>query len=565
MTHDDGQHLDPSEDELNTGFAAVMDSITELSPQQGADLERQAERAELGHAAYAVGLDYLERGEREWAVRLLQTAAFYGVDGAQQALRRVAESTASLHLAAIASKERGKESAELTANFPFFTVAAAARMSGLHPQTLRQYERLGVVTPDRTHGRRYSVHDIERLRQAQQLYPAVHHDLAAFKRTIAAADRSLLSRVGSAEWNLLTDEVAWSKELYLILGRSPQSAPMSLDELRSLILADDQARFAAAVTDCLVDGLLFNTEFRIILDDRRVRTIHMMGEPVLDPDGSTASMWAVMRDVTELRRSQPVLRETCGMKPQQTSPHTEIQPVDETQEIVLPPWQRSLHVSLDDTAGLEVSARHLPPVNNPTLIASDWYDALRLSCGGLVLSVGSFAWGEAPESSSAALLLGALRGMAVAGISPGPLLTFLNQLLKASLRPVLCSMVSCRYEPSSRRLSWAVAGHPAPLLFRDGRGWSLTPPDGGRLGAMHGSEYEQAEVQLLPGDLMLLHTGSLTGRNAAEQRDTKRLLTLAPRFAAARDTQECVRMVAEEFADADREVGASLMVVRVAS
>ena len=41
-----------------------------------------------------------------------------------------------------------------------------------------------------------------------------------------------------------------------------------------------------------------------------VRTVHMVGEPVLDADGGTASMWAVLRDVSELRRSQRAVRET---------------------------------------------------------------------------------------------------------------------------------------------------------------------------------------------------------------------------------------------------------------
>ncbi|NEC81500.1 phosphatase, partial [Streptomyces sp. SID7958] len=51
---------------------------------------------------------------------------------------------------------------------------------------------------------------------------------------------SLLSRVGSAEWNLLTDEATWSAELYRILGRDPSSAPLTLDELPSLVHDEDR-------------------------------------------------------------------------------------------------------------------------------------------------------------------------------------------------------------------------------------------------------------------------------------------------------------------------------------
>ncbi len=47
-----------------------------------------------------------------------------------------------------------------------YVISVAAELTGLHPQTLRAYERLGLVTPGRTGGggRRYSHHDLERLR-----------------------------------------------------------------------------------------------------------------------------------------------------------------------------------------------------------------------------------------------------------------------------------------------------------------------------------------------------------------------------------------------------------------
>ena len=144
----------------------------------------------------------------------------------------------------------------------------------------------------------------------QESLDAFEDELAAYEADSAQSTGSLLSRVGSAQWNLLTDEVSWSDELYQILGRSKESGPMSLDELPSVVFAEDQALLTAMVTDCLVDGRPIDGEFRMVRTDGRVRTVHMMGEPVLDSDGSTASMWAVLRDVSELRRSQRAVRES---------------------------------------------------------------------------------------------------------------------------------------------------------------------------------------------------------------------------------------------------------------
>lgn len=54
---------------------------------------------------------------------------------------------------------------------PVYVISVAAELAGMHAQTLRQYDRLGLVVPQRTRGggRRYSARDIDALRQVQQL------------------------------------------------------------------------------------------------------------------------------------------------------------------------------------------------------------------------------------------------------------------------------------------------------------------------------------------------------------------------------------------------------------
>lgn len=57
---------------------------------------------------------------------------------------------------------------------PVYVISVAAELTGLHPQTLRSYDRLGIVSPGRTGGggRRYSWHDIEVLREVAALTAA---------------------------------------------------------------------------------------------------------------------------------------------------------------------------------------------------------------------------------------------------------------------------------------------------------------------------------------------------------------------------------------------------------
>jgi MerR family transcriptional regulator, heat shock protein HspR len=60
---------------------------------------------------------------------------------------------------------------ELSDDLPVYVISVAAQLSGMHPQTLRAYDRLGLVSPGRSpgRGRRYSMRDILALREIQRL------------------------------------------------------------------------------------------------------------------------------------------------------------------------------------------------------------------------------------------------------------------------------------------------------------------------------------------------------------------------------------------------------------
>ncbi|MFI0935088.1 PP2C family protein-serine/threonine phosphatase [Streptomyces sp. NPDC021019] len=373
---------------------------------------------------------------------------------------------------------------------------------------------------------------------------------------------SPLNRAGSAEWNLLTDESRWSEELYEIFGRPPGSTPLSLDDLPSVLLPEDQPVLTAMVTGCLVDGRPMDGEFRIVRPDGRTRTLHMTGEPVLDAEGCTASMWAVLRDVSELRRNeQAVSRSSASVRHEEHIERAEHRMAVELQEAVLPPWRGSPRPPTRGPATLDVAAHYLPSESSD-LIGGDWYDAMELPDGRTLLTVGDLTGHGVPATSAMAMMLGALRGMAVAGIEPGALMGHLNQVLETSLQPALGSALCCRYDPDTSVLSWAQAGHPAPLLFRHGSGRLLPPPDGMLLGAASNVVFEQDEVRLYPGDVLVLHTDGLTPRGDRSA-CPEALLALAPRFADARTAQECVRSVVEEFGGAERLDDACVLVARI--
>lgn len=71
-----------------------------------------------------------------------------------------------------------------------YVISVAAQLAGMHPQTLRQYDRLGLVRPARTRGRgrRYSMRDIHVLREVQRLSHEDGVNLAGIKRILELED-----------------------------------------------------------------------------------------------------------------------------------------------------------------------------------------------------------------------------------------------------------------------------------------------------------------------------------------------------------------------------------------
>jgi MerR family transcriptional regulator/heat shock protein HspR len=90
---------------------------------------------------------------------------------------------------------------ELSDDTPVYVISVAAQLSGLHPQTLRTYDRLGLVSPGRAagRGRRYSLRDILILREVQRLSHDEGVNLSGIKRILELESAERRNRMLLAE------------------------------------------------------------------------------------------------------------------------------------------------------------------------------------------------------------------------------------------------------------------------------------------------------------------------------------------------------------------------------
>ncbi len=168
--------------------------------------------------------------------------------------------------------------------------------------------------------------------------------------------------------------------------------------------------------------------------------------------------------------------------------------------------------------GVDVAGRCLP-AKPGSLVGGDWYDALQLPGGDLLLVVGDIAGHGIEAVTGMVTVRNALRGLAVTGAEPHALIGQLNRTTCLFGDDVTGTVICGRYTPGSRVLRWARGGHLPPVLVRDGTATVQPLPEGMLLGVRPDAEYEQLYLQLRRHDTLLFYTDGLIERRAASISD----------------------------------------------
>jgi serine phosphatase RsbU (regulator of sigma subunit) len=175
-------------------------------------------------------------------------------------------------------------------------------------------------------------------------------------------------------------------------------------------------------------------------------------------------------------------------------------------------------VHLFETAGVDIAVRCRPAMAG-SLVAGDWYDALQLPDGELLFVVGDIAGHGIEAVTGMVASRNALRGLAATGADPDELLTRLNYAGCVFTEGVTGTVICGRYNPRSRVLRWARAGHLPPVLVRGEVAEAQPLPQGLLLGVELDAQYEQVTLQLMTGDTLLFYTDGLIERRAASISD----------------------------------------------
>ena len=181
--------------------------------------------------------------------------------------------------------------------------------------------------------------------------------------------------------------------------------------------------------------------------------------------------------------------------------HREIEIAREVQERLLP--KRAPEVAGLDIAGVCIPAQ---------AIGGDYYDYVRTPSGEMGFAIGDIAGKGIPASLLMASLQASLRGLIAGGMVDLPeLMTRLNRLIhEATPANRFATFFYALYEPERRRLRCVCAGHNPALLVRANGTVEWIKPKGVALGLARVAKYEERDLVLAPGDVLVLYTDGVT-------------------------------------------------------
>jgi serine phosphatase RsbU (regulator of sigma subunit)/PAS domain-containing protein len=315
-----------------------------------------------------------------------------------------------------------------------------------------------------------------------------------------------LGQVGGWEENLLTGQVHWADATCAIFGL-PHGTAVRLAELDQRVPAGDLPAVQAFRDRLASPSGMVTAAFRIIrAGDGSVRQVRATAGPVTGPGGELIAVRGAYQDVSDRYHAQAaftVTRQQLARTEQRAREEHEL--AVRLQQAITPEISQPV-----EAAGIEVAARYRP-ASQQHLVGGDWYDAVLLPGKDVLLAVGDITGHGIGAVTGMVSLRNHLRGLAVTGAGPAALLTWLNSAA-FHLADTMATAICAIYDPASRTLRWARAGHLPPLVIRGGTASVPAMPDGRLLGISQDARYEEETLQLQLGDTIVLFTDGLIER-----------------------------------------------------
>ena len=123
------------------------------------------------------------------------------------------------------------------------------------------------------------------------------------------AEAQKMAHLGNWDWNLVTNKIHWSDEIYRIFGLNPQELPPNYNEFLNYIHPNDRDYLDNVIKKAL-DGKPYSIDHRIILASGDERVVHVQAEVIFDEKNNPIRIRGTVQDITEREQMEKALQES---------------------------------------------------------------------------------------------------------------------------------------------------------------------------------------------------------------------------------------------------------------
>jgi len=336
-----------------TGDKRWEDRYREVEPRLDATIKEAIEKGDRTEADFFSGIDQAnialvemeyraiglaEKGQRAEAVKLLESTRYWDLKKIyEQSLKGYLASRGAAHheahiistekltLAAMRSQEAVRHSKQLVFIVTTFALILAIGFGAyMSRQITRPVENLNKAIKCITRGDIAARAEACALDEIGYLTETFNTMTEVLAKTTVSRDRLIreveerkiaeealkksekrlkaaqhIGRMGDWDWDVATDGLHWSDEIYNILGVSRQSFVPTYEAFLAIVHPDDRKMVSEAVSRSLAERTPYDLDHRIVLADGEERIVHEQGKVACDESGAAVRMAGTIHDVTE--------------------------------------------------------------------------------------------------------------------------------------------------------------------------------------------------------------------------------------------------------------------------
>jgi PAS domain S-box-containing protein len=130
----------------------------------------------------------------------------------------------------------------------------------------------------------------------------IEEELEIKKQSLAEAQR--IAHLGNWDWNIVTNELYWSDEIYRIFGLTPQEFGATYEAFLDTVHPEDRQLVESSVDAALKEDKPYSIDHRIVLPDGLERIVHEQAEVIRDEAGQAIQMTGTVHDITERKKAE---------------------------------------------------------------------------------------------------------------------------------------------------------------------------------------------------------------------------------------------------------------------